>query len=125
LHPRDDIDCGECLKWLRGKDRLFLERPKGSGRRVPLPVNVVPCQGCGKIPPGADPHWTNAVTPTPLSRRLFALYLECRAVNWQCPEARDPFIRRAAAVIRAVEDGVERARADGLLAALAAAAKGK
>jgi hypothetical protein len=35
-------------------------------------------------------------------------YRECRAVGWQVPEVADPLVRRHAAIIREVEDIVER-----------------
>jgi hypothetical protein len=34
----------------------------------------------------------------------YSHYLECKAVNWQCPDALDPVVRRNAALIRSAED---------------------
>jgi hypothetical protein len=55
-------------------------------------------------------HWSNAVTPSDRSRRCVAHYRECKAVGWQCDDARDDLVREHAAMFKAFEDAAEQAK---------------
>lgn len=85
----------------RGEPQL---RPKGM---------KPPCAECPKISlplaEGQTPCPELAVELSEANARCYRHYRECRAVNWNVPEANDPLVRKHAAVIRGVEDAVERA----------------
>jgi len=106
-HP-DLPSCSDCQRFLfdekwkpvtRGGEHC--ERPKGS---------VTPCWKCPKIPKGEKPEPANAVEMTEKSRQAFRHYLRCRAVN-RFPV--DELVEHNAALIRAVEDQIQKSEADG------------
>jgi hypothetical protein len=90
-----------------------MERPPGT---------PTPCHMCPKVPRGAVPRGVQARPEhaIELSRRnaqAYWHYLECKATG-RFPD--DPIVRRNAALIRLVEEEVERERGDprGLLPVL-------
>lgn len=92
---------------------LPMQRPKG----VPTP-----CGSCEKVPAFARQAargWRElrklAVDMTPANRAAWRFYRECRAVN-QFPA--DPLVRWYSAVIRDVEDAIERRPIQELAAAV-------
>jgi hypothetical protein len=88
------------------------------------PANrLPPCETCKKIPPGAKPHWSNAVIPTAQSRRALAHYRECRAVNWNVADANDPLVREHAALFRGIQDAADEAKDMARLGMMMARAK--
>ena len=92
-----------------------LRRPPGSRP---------PCETCPKIAAGDVPAPHNGVRLSDENRRAWDHYRECRAVNWQVPEATDPLVRRHAALLRAVEEAAEKRDAAAALAGLMARVAG-
>lgn len=110
--------CADCKRWLF--DLRTGRRTERGGKPVPRLVNVpTPCRDCPKVPAGAPPVPESAVELTPANLLCLAHYQGCRATgHW--PD--DERVKRNAALIRAVDDAVEQARAaapEKLLALLA------
>ncbi len=82
------------------------EWPKGSGQPMPRPKGTFPPCGYGptRCPKGSP---TAGRELTPENQLAYLHYLECRAVG-VFPD--DPVVRRNAALIRSVEDGLRDAR---------------
>lgn len=82
-----------------------VERAKGA---------KTPCAVCPKIPAGRPPDPLFAVEMEPWMVAVYRWYRECKAVG-EFP--RDGIVRHFAAVISAVEQGVEQARSrrDGMM----------
>jgi hypothetical protein len=92
--------------------RKPLNDPNGEPQSRPKGMKP-PCDQCPKVPlPLAEGQVACPELAVELSERnagCYRHYRECRAVNWNVPEANDPLVRKHAAVIRGVEDAVERA----------------
>lgn len=110
-HPKIAArSCEDCHRFLYDADGKQTMKASGPGPLAPkVPVRrplgtVPPCYSCPKIPEDSDgPRPGLAVELS--DRNLFAYqhYLECRAVG-QFPD--DAIVRRNAAIIRGVEDGM-------------------
>lgn len=101
-------DCDHCQKYcydertgkvmLAGRDHgPPLPRPKG---------NLPPCRLSGVGCPKGTPE--NPLTLNAANEECYQHYRECRAIG-QFPD--EPIVRRHAAIIRGIEDGVARAQA--------------
>lgn len=118
-HPEvSGRSCADCRQWcyqdsaerLSGKKMLL-----ANGQPMPRVVaDSMPCRICPKIPrssvpAGQQPGPHHAVELTPQNLQAYWHYLECKAVG--CFPA-DPIVRRNAALIRLVEDDLDRERGD-------------
>jgi hypothetical protein len=106
LHPSVAFrDCGHCLKYLYDEDTGKVEQKRdGSGPRERDKSCPPPCQtrdGCKK----GTPEKPKSLTPQ--NWQAYEHYQECKAVG-SFPA--DAVVKRNAAIIRSVEDGVERVR---------------
>jgi hypothetical protein len=96
--------CSDCKAYLYDDRGEVMTR---GGKPCPRPANApTPCKTCPKIPPGAEPRPENAVELDEAGLDCWRFYKECKAVG-EFP--RDPLVRAAAGVFRAVEDAAERA----------------
>lgn len=88
---------------------------RGGVKQKRPPGTPLPCLGCAKIPPGADPHPASAVELTPENRKCWQHYQRAKAVNWNVPEAADEMVQRHAAMIDEVTRAVEKKQGNGTL----------
>jgi hypothetical protein len=104
--------CEDCIRFLYGRDGTCRTKPENSpdpGHRVRrTPGTPLPCYTCPKIPAARPPVPASAVELDERGRRALQHYQRCRAVNWNVPDASDPLVQQHAAIIRAVEDMIER-----------------
>jgi len=108
LHPAVATrDCADCLVHLydettgevvMGRDKVA---PRKRDRSCPAPCRKDPLKGC---PKGTA---ENPISLTPQNERAVIHYRECAAVG-TFPD--DPIVRRNAAIIRSIEQAVERSR---------------
>lgn len=113
--------CAECCEfWYQadGKVPMKPANSKDPAHRLKRPPgSTPPCGSCPKIPPGDVPMPHRAAELTEQNRQCWQHFRECRAVNWQVPDAADPLVRRHADLIETAERAVERADAASALAA--------
>lgn len=119
LHPGyAALSCDDCARWLHtdgGFDRDTSARGRGKRRPRP-PGQPTPCWDCPKIPRDAPRRERrHAEEMSPKNRLAYRHYRECAATgHW--PD--DAIVRRNAAAIRGVIDGVRDLKTDQLIALL-------
>ena len=106
------LKCSDCIEFLYDAKGVCLTKPANSSdpdHRIKRPLGTSPpCHTCPKIPAGRPPVPASAVELDEAGRRCLSHYRRCRAVNWQVPDATDPLVQQHAAVIRDVEQLIER-----------------
>jgi hypothetical protein len=110
FHPEWLRSCKDCETYLYDDDGSITRRPARIGLPQVRPRGTItPCWKCPKVPSDAPERTRrHAIEMTPENMRAFAHYRECRAVNWQVPEASDPIVRRHARIIQRIEDELNR-----------------
>lgn len=108
MHPNVAArSCSDCVAWMYddrgGQFGKLITRRDGS--KIPRGKGATPCRFCPKIPAGAEPRPENAIEMDEQGHQTVAFYRECRAVG-EFPG--DAIVRRNAAIIRDVEDLVEK-----------------
>ncbi len=104
LHPQIAArSCGDCRTHLYDDtpQRMGLPVIRGGRHVERAKGQPTPCRWCPKIAMGDDPKPENATELSERNGRALVHYLECRAVG-RFPG--DAWVRRNAAVIRAVMD---------------------
>lgn len=103
LHPHlTALKCEDCKRWLVDLKTGEFQTLRPSNRKVPR-NGPPPCETRKDICPKG--HWENPAELTVENEAAYEHYRECRAVSsW--PD--DPIVRQTAAVIRELEDAVEK-----------------